>query len=127
MHKCEPCKYSTETSHNLKIHCKSKKHLSILNGIKEKEANQHKSHVNIDTQLSNIDMNEFYHRQLLCRNCKKKYKYQSVYNRHIEACIYKPSETDNNYDPFEIEICRIKKECEYKLEIQHLKYELSKK
>jgi len=121
MHRCEPCSYSTESSHNLKIHYKSYKHLTNI-----KEVHELKQEIPNDINSIYKDNNfiDFYNNYLICSNCHKEYKYRTVFNRHIKSCISKPFNESKSTDD---EIARIRKEYEYQLEIQKLKFELSKK
>ncbi len=115
MHKCAPCSYSTESSHNLKIHYKSYKHLTNI-----KEANEVKQDINSIKDSNSIACYDNY---LICRKCNKPYKYISAFNRHVNSCLLNL----NNFNESKDELARIRKEYEYQLEIQKLKFELSKK
>lgn len=100
MYTCESCNYLTSTLHNLKIHNNSQKHLNMI-----------KNHD------GNMD--------LYCNDCKKQYKYASGFYRHKKFC--NPDQEDTNKYKIRMEV--LKKDYEYQLEMQKLKFdnELNKK
>ena len=104
MYTCEICNYLTSTSHNLKIHYSSRRHLNM-----------------VTDNCTNID--------LYCNNCKKQYKYPSGFSRHKKICNHNDTDNDNDYTKYKLRMEVLKKDYEYQIEMQKLKYdnELTKK
>ena len=108
MHYCNLCDYYTSESDKIKAHYKTKKHINNFNAI----------HNNVD----NVKINNNLNTQLICVNCKKEYKYVNSLKKHQMNC--NNNETNSLVND---KINEVKKDYEYKLEIEKLKLELKLK
>ena len=112
MHYCKVCNYTAFTSTNIKIHYNSKKHINnmICDNIIQSEG--------ITNAINNLNTNN----DLTCSICKKEYKYLTSLKKHQMNC-------NNNETTILVndKINELKKDYEYKLEIEKLKLELELK
>jgi hypothetical protein len=88
MFSCKPCKFESSVKFNYERHCLTIKHKDNI----KKESNK---------------IND----EMMCNNCKRKYKHSSSFYRHRKHCTEIKEDLES-----------IKKEFEYKLEIEKLKH-----
>ncbi len=115
MHYCKVCNYTAFTSTNIKIHYNSKKHINNMicdNIIKSEGITNIIKNTNA---INNLNTNN----DLICSICKKEYKYLTSLKKHQMNC-------NNNETTILVndKINEVKKDYEYKLEIEKLKLEL---
>jgi hypothetical protein len=107
MYVCELCNYTTSSNNSINRHNKTKKHIKLLN---------------IDVNKKTIK---------ICNYCNKEFTFINNFYRHRKTCkLYNTEENTTIIDKCKIledEINKLKKEHEYKLEIEKLKNELTKK
>ena len=107
MYVCELCNYTTSSNNSINRHNKTKKHIKLLN---------------IDVNKKTIK---------ICNYCNKEFTFINNFYRHRKTCkLYNIEENTTIIDKCKIledEINKLKKEHEYKLEIEKLKNELTKK
>jgi hypothetical protein len=148
MHFCEICNYLTSSHCNLKKHNATQKHINLVKqkhryifhkpsdnndseqiiasnqqvdiNMEENAIIENKS-ININCKKRNYS-NQDNQKLYFCLNCCKEYEYKNSYNRHLKTC-----KLQKYHQNLAQEINQLKKEHEYKLEIEKLKNEISKK
>ncbi len=97
MHHCNICNYYTQESRKIRNHYNSQKHIKNINAINNPNTNN----------------------DLICSICKKEYKYLTSLKKHQVNC----NQIENS-SLVNDKINELKKDYEYKLEIEKLKLEL---
>lgn len=102
-YQCEYCNYDSNNKSNFIKHCKTKKHISMMERINEpnlyfqcKSCNYltcNKNRIKLHSTNSShpflnypIHLDSNKQSLLKCKHCKKEYKYSSGYYRHIKTC-----------------------------------------
>ena len=137
MHCCDICNYLTTSNYNLKVHYRTKKHISMVELVikNNKKSDKKNIQTNIQTNIqSNKQSNKLskFHKEkqdlglFYCSPCNKYYKHQSGFSRHKKLCILKNSDENykNVYD-YELEIEKIKTKHEYQLKLEQIKNEFA--
>jgi hypothetical protein len=131
MYFCKICNYLTSTNHGLKNHFKTQKHINLVflyNNRDDIELDDQNKDIEIEEMKDMINNDT---KKYMCEICNKEYKFHSGIYKHNKKYHDGLDEKYNNkhtqLNQHQSEIKYIKKENQYRLKIERLKTELSKK
>jgi hypothetical protein len=114
---CSICVFTTNIKYNYDRHCKTIKHINLVN---EKQNKTDKSKKN-SVQVKNKKLTDNNEIDIVCEYCFTKYKHQSSFYRHNKKCIPRLNYLKEHYE-YELKVSKLQKENEKKdIEIKYLK------